>query len=74
MRPYTEARPPAGGSADPGSGKGADGAHSDHADAEDGRVRAALQISERERNLSVSGERDRVQEHLSESGLSDIRR
>ena len=38
------------------------------------RVRAALQISERERNLSVSGERDRVQEHLSESGLSDIRR
>ena len=35
---------------------------------------AALQISERERNLSVSGERDRVQEHLSESGLSDIRR
>ena len=40
----------------------------------DGRVRAALQISERERNLSVSGERDRVQEHLSESGLSDIRR
>lgn len=34
----------------------------------------ALQISERERNLSVSGERDRVQEHLSESGLSDIRR
>ena len=46
----------------------------DHADAEDGRVRAALQISERERNLSVSGERDRVQEHLSESGLSDIRR
>ena len=28
----------AGGSADPGSGEGADGAHSDHADAEDGRV------------------------------------
>ena len=34
----------------------------------------ALQISERERNLSVSGERDRVQEHLPESGLPDIRR
>ena len=28
----------AGGSADTGSGEGADGAHSDHADAEDGRV------------------------------------
>ena len=28
----------AGGSADTGSGKGADGAHGDHADAEDGRV------------------------------------
>ncbi len=28
----------AGGSADTGSGKGADGAHSDRADAEDGRV------------------------------------
>ena len=28
----------AGGSADTGSGKGADGAHSNHADAEDGRV------------------------------------
>ena len=28
----------AGGSADPGSGEGADGAHGDHADAEDGRV------------------------------------
>ena len=31
-------RSPAAGSADTGSGKGADGAHSDHADAEDGRV------------------------------------
>lgn len=39
-----------------------------------GEFEPLYRISERERNLSVSGERDRVQEHLSESGLSDIRR
>lgn len=39
-----------------------------------GEFEPLYRYPERERNLSAGGERDRVQEHLSESGLSDIRR